>query len=362
MLELVHGSTPVPYEGPIHPGVRLFLGAGEVYKKVFAASRMAPVLSREHPVRRTGFDMNLSIREIGQQSEGVVSLTFAAPDGTRLPSWLPGAHLDVFLPSGRQRQYSLCGDPEDRYRYRIAVRHIADGGGGSREIHESLRVGDVVHVRGPRNAFRMVAANSYVFVAGGIGITPILPMVRTAHRRGIPWRLVYFGRTRDSMPFLDELADYRTGTVEIRPDDEFGMPDLPGLMDTVTHRDAVYVCGPPPLLNAARDALTARGTGYELHSERFSAAPVVGGTQFEVRLARSGRTVAVGAEESVLSAVRRVVPEVAYSCQQGFCGSCKTRVLAGRVEHHGSPLVDDAADAAMLICVSRADDGLVLDL
>lgn len=362
MRELVHGSTPVPEGGPIHPGVRLFLQVGEAYKKVFAASRIAPALSRPHPVRRTGFDLWLRVDAIDREAEDVKSLTLTAPDGGQLPSWLPGAHLDVFLPSGRQRQYSLCGDPQDRHRYRIAVRRIEDGGGGSREVHDALTVGELVHVRGPRNAFRLVAAASYVFVAGGIGITPILPMVRTAHRRGIPWRLIYTGRSRETMPFLDELAEFRTGTVEVRPDDEFGTPDVPGLLGSVTRGDAVYVCGPPPMLEAARRALTARGSGYELHSERFSAPPVVGGKPFEVRLARSARTLTVGAEESVLAAVRKVVPEVAYSCQQGFCGSCKTKVLAGTVEHHGTLLLGGDADAAMLICVSRAEDGLVLDL
>ncbi|QIS20037.1 PDR/VanB family oxidoreductase [Nocardia terpenica] len=362
MKELVHGDTPVPDPGRLHPGMRLLLGFFDGYKKIVADNPLAPRLSRPHPVRRTGFDQYLTIESVTGEAEDVVGLVLVAPDGRALPRWIPGSHLDIFLPSGKQRQYSLCGDPEDHHRYRIAVRRIADGGGGSCEVHDHLHAGDVVRIRGARNAFRMVAAPRYLFVAGGIGITPILPMVRTAHRRGIPWRLRYLGRTRASMPFLDELAGYTSGRVEIRTDDEFGVPDIPALFADMARDEAAYVCGPPPVLDGARRTLTARGTGYELHTERFSPPPVVGGNAFAVELRRSGIAVEVGAEESVLAAVQRVLPGVPYSCRQGFCGSCRAPVLDGTVERHGGDTAFAGADS-MLLCVSRcSNDHLVLDL
>jgi ferredoxin-NADP reductase len=334
--------------------------------KTLASSALAPALGRPRPVRRAGTDLDVTIEAIDPVADDVVSLTLVGSYGGPLPRWRPGAHLAVFLPSGRQRQYSLCGDPRDRLRYRIAVRLIQDGAGGSREIHESLRAGDALRVRCPRNAFPMATAESYLFVAGGIGITPILPMVTAAHRRGIPWRLIYLGRTRTTMPFLDELAGYRTGQVVIRPDDEFGVPDMAELLDGARRGDAVYVCGPPPVLDAAHRLFATRDTVRELHTERFCAPRVIGGRPFLVELRRSGVTVQVAADESVLAAVQRVLPEIPYSCRQGFCGSCRAPVLAGQVEHRDNRLVDGPIDGeradSMLLCVSRGRGPLVLDL
>jgi ferredoxin-NADP reductase len=333
------------------------------YRALVTDSPLTPILARtSRPVRRTGFNLNLRIDAVTREAEDVVSLYLVAPDAAELPRWHAGAHVDVFLPSGRQRQYSLCGDPADRLGYRIAVRLIRDGGGGSREIHQTLRAGQRLRVRGPRNAFRLVEASSYRFVAGGIGITPILAMVKAADANGVPWRLDYLGRTRASMPFLDELATLRSGTVTVRPDDECGPPDIAALLVDVRRADAVYVCGPPPILDAARRLFDPTGTLRELHTERFSPPPVVGGAPFPLELRRSGLTVEVGGDESVLAAVRRAVPEVPYSCRQGFCGSCKTSVLSGRVEHRDAVLLDEDRRASMLICVSRCDGPLVLDL
>jgi ferredoxin-NADP reductase len=362
---LIRGETQFasPRDGSIPPSVRLVASAVRGYRRLVADSRFAPLLSRSKPVRHNDFDMSLVIEQIAEQAEDVVSVTLAAPDGADLPIWSPGSHVDVFLPSGKQRQYSLCGDPRNRRNYRIAVRHIRDGGGGSREVHEGLRVGDVLHIRGPRNAFRMVTADSYLFVAGGIGITPILPMVQEADRRGTPWRLIYLGRSRDSMPFLNELARYTGGDVEIRPDTEFGTPDTAALLDRALPGGAVYVCGPPPVLDAARRRLSAIAGSGSLHTERFSAPPVVGGAAFDVELLRSGVTVSVGAEESALTAIRRSKPDVAYSCQQGYCGTCTVRVLSGSVEHRDNSLLESERTGAMAVCVSRSEGGpLVLDL
>ncbi|WP_432420699.1 PDR/VanB family oxidoreductase [Nocardia farcinica] len=353
------GVGTVGYEP--NAALRLLVGAFDAYKSVFVKSPAAPLLSRPQPVRRGGFEMPMLVEEIVDEAEDVRSLTLRHPNGIELPAWSPGAHLDLFLPSGRQRQYSLNGDPADRRGYRIAVRRIADGGGGSVEAHE-LTVGDRVRIRGPRNAFDYVAAPRYLFVAGGIGITPILPMLRAARAEHRFARLVYTGRSRATMPFLDELAAIPGADVEIRPDDEFGVPDMAALVASAVPGTAIYVCGPPPMLAAATRAV-GEDVRVSLHTERFSPPPVLGGEEFTVTLARSGISVRVGAEESALAAIQRVRPGVAYSCRQGFCGSCKVGVLSGRVRHRDRTLAPIERDTSMLTCVSRSDGGdLVLDL
>jgi ferredoxin-NADP reductase len=247
--------------------------------------------------------------------------------------------------------------------YRIAVRRIDEGGGGSREIHESLKPGMVVDVRGPRNAFPFVAAPSYLFVAGGIGITPLLPMVQRCHRRGIPWRLDYLGRTRTAMPFLHEIEEYSSGRVTIRPDDESGPLDVETLVSAAKPGAAVYTCGPAPLMNMVRAAAFAGNPTGSVHSERFSPLPVIDGNQFTVHLARTGLTVDVGESESTLAAIRRALPGVAYSCQQGFCGTCRVRVLSGSVDHRDTLLTESERADSMLTCRSRSTGGsLVVDL
>ncbi|MBN6038942.1 PDR/VanB family oxidoreductase [Amycolatopsis sp. 195334CR] len=334
--------------------LRLVAAASSGYRRVFATSRVAPLLSRPNPVRHTGFDLDLTVERVEPEAEDVVGVTLAGPSGADLPSWIPGAHLDLFLTSGRQRQYSLCGDPADRRTYRIAVRRIGDG---SREVH-GLERGQVVRVRGPRNAFPLVCADSYLFVAGGIGITPILPMVQACRRRGASWRLVYLGRSRASMPFLDSL-----GEADIRPDDEYGLPDIADILPLASRGAAVYLCGPPALGEGARGMLREINPDASLHTERFSPLPVTGGEPFDVRLARSGATVRVGADESALAAIRRELPGVAYSCQQGFCGTCRVRVLDGEVDHRDRTLTDRERADSMLVCVSRStSSSLVIDL
>lgn len=334
-----------------------------LYRHLFAASRVAPLLSRSNPLRRTGFELTLVIKRVRPEAADVVSLTLADPDGAELPRWVPGAHVDVFLPSGKQRQYSLCGDPADRSSYRIAVRRLADGLGGSREVHDELSAGDRITIRGPRNAFRLVEAESYLFIAGGIGVTPILPMVRECHERGVPWRMVYLGRSRESLPFLEELAGYGSGVVDIRPDDECGRPDITSIIPAAQPGAAVYLCGPAPLMTTARGLMREINPTGSLHTERFSALPVRDGTPFEVRLERAGITVVVRSDESALAAIRRELPGVAYSCQQGFCGTCKVRVLDGEVEHRDRLLLERERDESMLICVSRSKgEHLSIDL
>lgn len=343
--------------------LRALARGAQAYSAVFAASPAAPYLSRSTPVRRTGFDLSLVVASITRLVDDVVSFELRSPDGADLPAWVPGAHLDVFGPTGTQRQYSLCGDPADRSSYRIAVRRIDGGGGGSLAMHDGVTAGDVLAVRGPRNAFTFIDVESYLFIAGGIGITPILPMVREAARRGARWKMVYVGRSLATMPFLDELQALEGGALELLPDDEHGVPDVADLLRRAEAGAAVYVCGPPQMIDTARALAPALNPTGSLHSERFSAPPVVGGLPFAVHLARTGVTVAVAADETALAAIRREVPGVRYSCQQGFCGSCRHAVLDGAVEHRDHKLRPDEREDAMLICVSRAaGDDLTLDL
>jgi ferredoxin-NADP reductase len=290
----------------------------------------------------------------------VVALTLADPDGGLLPSWTPGAHIDVRLPSGRRRQYSLCGSPGRRIDYRIAVRRIADGGGGSIEMHDIYDVGDTCEFEGPRNAFYLVTDEKDVlFVIGGIGVTPILPMIQAAHQRGINWRAVYAGRSRDYMPLLDEVLAVAPDRVTVWADDEHGrFPTTEELLAGAGPKAAVYVCAPTAMLETVRAARDEHANA-PLHYERFSPPPVVDGIPFELELARSQRVLSVPPNRSALSVMLDRDPATAYSCQQGFCGTCKVKVLAGDVDRRGRTAEDDDE---MLVCVSRAkSDRVVID-
>ncbi|MBF6331756.1 PDR/VanB family oxidoreductase [Nocardia transvalensis] len=332
--------------------------------------RWTMLINRRDPAGRVD-DRRLTLTVVERRVEAhdtdVISLLLTSPDGCELPAWRPGAHLDLELPSGRLRQYSLCGDSADRHSYRIAVRRIPDGG-GSLEVHEALRTGSRVTVRGPRNAFPFVLPGygsgcaRLHFVAGGIGITPILPMVRMAHRLGVDWSLVYTGRSRDTIPFLDEVEGFGE-RVTVRTDDTQGLPGAADLLAGVGPDTAIYCCGPVPM-TAAIAAAVREMPGVELHSERFSAPPVVDGRPFTLELARTGEAVEVPADRSALERVLTVRPDTAYSCRQGFCRTCRVRVLAGEVDHRDTVLTPgERAAGDMLICVSRcAGDRLVLDL
>jgi ferredoxin-NADP reductase len=307
------------------------------------------------PVSDGGRRMLVRERRVVAHDENVVSLTLAAPDGGELDRWRPGAHLDLELPSGRRRQYSLCGDPADSRAYTIAVRRIPDGGGGSLEVHELLHPGASVKVRGPYNAFPFAlpghgsTADGLHFVAGGIGITPILPMVRLAHRLGLDWSMVYTGRNRESLPFLDQLAEFGDRVTVRTDDDGGGIPSAAELLGAVTDTSAVYCCGPIPMIAAIDDALPP---GAEFHYERFSPPPIVDGRLFEAELARTGEVVVVPADRTALDAISDVRPGLAFSCRQGFCGTC-----AIRVEQEGR------TSGQMLLCVERTQgERVVLDI
>ncbi|HET6394668.1 MAG TPA: PDR/VanB family oxidoreductase [Blastococcus sp.] len=300
------------------------------------------------------------------QADGVLTLELAAPSGGRLRDWTPGSHIDLVLPNGLTRQYSLCGDRWDPSAYRVGVLLEPESRGGSTYVHDQLQVGDLVGVGGPRNNFALVPSEHYLFVAGGIGITPILPMVRQAEMLGADWRLLYGGRQRGSMAFLGELERYGD-RVLVRPQDEYGLLDLPGFLGEPRDGVRIYSCGPGPLL-AAMERTCGNWPPYSLRTERFvadEAGAPARTAPFEVELARSGTTVTVTPDVTVLDALNSVGVEVLSSCRRGVCGTCETTVLAGRPDHRDALLDDDERDVndCMYICVSRSrDDRLVLDL
>ncbi|MFD9246165.1 PDR/VanB family oxidoreductase [Streptomyces sp. NPDC059556] len=306
--------------------------------------------------------LQLIVHRMTWEAEGVLSVELTHPDGTPLPAWTPGAHIDVHV-GGRIRQYSLCGDPQDQGAYRIGVLNEPSSRGGSRHIHTRLRPGQSVTVSAPRNHFALEEAASYVFVAGGIGITPLLAMAREAARRGAEWRLVHGGRSRASMAFTAELA-LLEGEVELVPQDERGHIDLDAVLNPLPDGALVYSCGPEPLLAAVAERCPAD----RLRLERF-AAPTAERTgddeEIEVECRASGLTLRVDAHTSILDAVENAGIGVDSSCRDGICGSCETRVLDGTPDHRDFLLseAERTAGATMMICVSRCASGrLVLDL
>lgn len=291
----------------------------------------------------------------------VVALTLADPSGADLPEWTPGAHIDLLLDESLVRQYSLCGSPSDHASWRIAALLEPESRGGSRRVHQ-LQVGDAVAVRGPRNHFPLLASPRHVFIAGGIGITPIRAMVGAAES---DWQLWYGGRARSSMAFLDELDPDR---VTVWPQDEKGVLPLAEILGTPREDTLVYCCGPEGLLSAVEAACASWPSG-SLRLERFSAkpqeVPAGGDDSFEVVCQRSGVTITVPPGKSIIDALDENGVSVLSSCLEGVCGTCETAVLEGIPDHRDSLLSEDEREANeyMMICVGRAkSERLVLDL
>ncbi|WP_461186624.1 PDR/VanB family oxidoreductase [Arthrobacter sp. Z4-13] len=315
-------------------------------------------------VKEAEFDMVVEKR--ADPAGDVATITLREAHGANLPPWQPGAHIDVLVPGIGPRQYSLCGDPSDDRRWRIGVLHEPQGSGGSRYLHENLVDGSPIRVRGPRNHFSLLPSEHYLFIAGGIGITPILPMIAEAERAGANWRLIYGGRQLSSMAFVDELAPYGD-RVALWPQDEKGLIDLDGLLGSPQADTKVYCCGPGPLLDAVEQRCASWAAG-SLHLERFTAKPLkepARAESFEVELRKTGITLNVPPERSVLEMVEEAGVHVLWSCRVGTCGTCETPVLEGAPEHRDSILDEDeqSANDCMMICVSRClSDRLVLDL
>ncbi|MCX5582938.1 2Fe-2S iron-sulfur cluster-binding protein [Streptomyces erythrochromogenes] len=334
--------------------------------RLLAVRRTDDTVAPSAPVRPEPPDSRpVIVKRLRPVADGVVLVELAATDGGLLPAWEPGAHIDLALPSGRIRPYSLCGDPADRTTYRIGVLNAPKGLGGSAEVH-ALRTGRQLAVSRPLNRFPLVLAPHYLFIAGGIGITALLPMIHAAEAVGHDWRLLYGGRTRLSMAFTDELLALGTDRVHLVPQDTDGLPDLHTALSKTTAGTAVYCCGPEPLIVAVEKAVTDGFPHRHLHIERFAAtAKPSAARPFQVELRRTGSLLPVPADRTLLDVIRQAVPGTPASCEAGACGTCALRVLAGTPDHRDAVLTGPDRSRRDLIypCVSRSHSPtLVIDL
>lgn len=313
-------------------------------------------------------DFELVITRMDAVAKGVLRISFARCDGGELPVWEPGAHVDLHFASGGVeyvRQYSLCGPVSDRRHWQVAVLHAPDSRGGSAHIHEALAEGDALRVTGPRNNFPLVAAPRYLFIAGGIGITPIMPMLAEVSASDADWHLVYCGRSVESMAFIDDIAAFGADRVTVHESDKRGLLDLSALIAEADSETIIYCCGPESMLRVV-DECCESSAADRVHVERFTRREdgKESDTAFEVEFARSGLVVTVPAERSILEIAEEFGVDIDSSCQEGVCGSCETRVLAGTPCHRDSVLSakERAAGESIMVCVSRSrSDRLVLD-
>lgn len=312
-------------------------------------------------------DLELTVTKTELVAKGILRLTLAAQDGGDLPAWSPGAHIDLhFVSQGVEyvRQYSLCGQPADRQQWQVAVLLVPDGRGGSAHIHEAFKEGDTVRVTGPRNNFPLVSAQRYLFIAGGIGITPMLPMIAEVAASGSDWRLVYCGRSFDSMAFTDDAVALGADNVLLHADNVHGRADLGTLIAQADPDTVIYCCGPESMLNAV-DEECASWSRERVHMERFSRredGDAHTATAFNVEFARTGVTVTVPADRSILEMAEEFGVDIESSCQEGVCGSCETKVLSGTPDHRDEVLSEDerAAGQTMMVCVSRSCSALLV--
>ncbi|GAA3884325.1 PDR/VanB family oxidoreductase [Leifsonia kafniensis] len=317
-------------------------------------------ISRKQGARAPLDGEPLTIRARRDVSDSVVEIEFVNPDGFSLSAWKPGAHLELTLPNGLVRQYSLCSDPDEIGSYRVAVLKDPRSRGGSAFIHDEVREGDVLMVSGPRNNFEFVEAPDYHFVAAGIGITPMIPMIEHAERTGATWKLSYLGRSRASMAYSDSLASRYPNKVDIRPDDEFGFPNLPALLGEPRDNVKIYACGPEGVLKALEGIVSDVWPADTLRLERFAPndaeALTKNRTSFTVKLTLSGLEFEVPEGRNIVEVAEEAGASVIYSCMEGTCGTCETRIVCGEADHRDSILTDDEKNAneMMMICVSRA--------
>lgn len=310
--------------------------------------------------------MHLLITQVQSEAIGVISLKLSDPNGRKLPVWGPGAHIDLVLPTGLVRQYSLCGDPVDRLNYCIAVLLDPCSRGGSAAVHNRLRVGDRVEVGVPRNQFALTPSARALFIAGGIGITPILPMIRTAKREGRDWQLHYGGQSRRSMAFVDAFQP-DGDRVTVYAKNEGGRIPLQTILSRADQSE-IYCCGPLRLMDAVKETCIKQGILERLHLESFSPPEAVAATdrntEFVAVIRSTGLEITVPADKSLLQCLLEANVDVLFSCEEGACGSCETIVLEGEPLHRDSVLARRSDGVTkMRVCVSRSRTRrLVLDL
>ncbi|VCU71191.1 Phenoxybenzoate dioxygenase subunit beta [Pigmentiphaga humi] len=312
--------------------------------------------------------LTVLVQAIRLEAQGIISVEFRSPDGADLPAFEAGSHIDLHLPNGLVRSYSLFNSPAERHRYVVGVLNDRNSRGGSRYVHEQLRVGSTIKIGAPRNNFELdEGATKSVLLAGGIGVTPIFCMYNRLRSIDKPVELLYCARAKVEAAFVDELL--ASGEqVKTRFDAEAGGPpnlrELLGGHPADTH---FYCCGPTPMLDAFE--ATCKELGYEnVHIERFAAAGEVEAAQegsYQVELAKSGKTIDVPAGMSLLDALLEAGVDADYSCREGVCGACETAVLEGTPDHRDSVLTEREREAnkTMMVCVSGCKGSkLVLDL
>jgi tetrachlorobenzoquinone reductase len=314
--------------------------------------------------------LDLRVHAITFEAEGVLTIEFRDPLGRPLPRFSAGAHIDVALPNGISRSYSLINPQTESDRYVIGVGRDPASGGGSAYLCETLRPGQMLPVASPRNTFALVEdAPLSVLIAGGIGITPIWSMVRQLESLGRPWRLYFATKTRRQAAFLApilELEKHKPGRVVVTFDHEPGgaMLDIPAIIAGCAPQAHLYCCGPSGMLRAFEVASAARPPST-VHMEFFTSDQARASGGFEVVLARSGKTVQVAPGQSILDALLAEGLQLAYSCREGVCGTCETEVLEGLPDHRDAVLSKRERDSNrnMMICVSGCLNGrLVLGL
>lgn len=304
------------------------------------------------------------LRSLVWESPDVVSLDLVRVDRAPLSQFEPGAHIDLYLPGEVVRQYSLCSNPSDASHYRIAIRDV--GGVSSHFAHRKVRPGELLTISTPRNNFPLVDADSYIFVAGGIGITPLLPMIWKASASGRKWTLRYCHRLGQDAPFLSEIVN-SFGEIVLHSTESGTRLDVEAEFKAVRENTLVYCCGPESLMTAVEDA-TRHWPESSVHFEWFAprSNQLDGDADsFEVVCEASDVTLQVPSEKTILAVLNEAGINVPCSCQQGICGTCEVRVLAGEVDHRDSILssAERAANATMMTCVSRArGPRLVLDI
>lgn len=314
-----------------------------------------------------GLARPVRVAEVRREADGVVAITLQDPHGRALPNWSPGAHIDI-IAGGHTRKYSLCGDPADRTTLQIAVLRDATGRGGSVYMHDTLKAGDRVGIRGPKNYFRLDEdAGDVVLIAGGIGITPVIAMADRLRRLGRRYAIHYAGRCRGAMAFLDRLQRDHGGRLTLYAADEGRRIDLAAVVAAMSADAAVHACGPQRLLTPLAALMSA--TPERLRVEHFGSAearrdaPADHG--FDVELRDSGLLCHVAPGETLLQALRGVGVDIASDCEEGLCGSCEVPVLDGDIDHRDRVLTatERAGRSRMIACCSRARTGkLVLAL
>jgi ferredoxin-NADP reductase len=305
-----------------------------------------------------------------------VAFDLQAADGGPLPAWTPGSHIELLLPlpdGEAVRPYSLCGESFDGPTWRIAVLREAHSRGGSAYLCDQLKVGDTLLARGPNNHFALVTAPRVRFLAGGIGITPLLGMARACAAQSRDWHLTYMARSVNDVSMARDLAQLPAASVELYFSGDRGRLDLRRWINALDERDVVYACGPMrllddiELLHVQMVAETPRNNHWQLHLERFANPNKRLGesAEFEVVLARSNKTLRVARNETILSVLKRAGIDVPCSCREGVCGTCEQSVLAGIPDHRDAVLSETERQQGkyMMICVSRAvGASITLDL